>query len=153
MKLRNYTLEQLGELVVGDHEHFPYRSSSNITRFFSRCDLTFVHDGTTRHRWAGERLKELNNLACASTAFPADAILTVINELIDIDDFASHNLSREAALESLNKILHREGLEAYFPTSQAEGYCRVRSRTGGSSGPLPRPPRPLSSVNARFRPA
>ena len=60
MKLRDYTLEQLAIFVIGDHENFPYRSSSLITRFFSRCELTFVHDGTTRRIWAAERLKEIN---------------------------------------------------------------------------------------------
>ncbi len=45
MKLRDYTLESLAAMVVGDHRHFPYRSSSFITRFFQRCDLNYAHDG------------------------------------------------------------------------------------------------------------
>jgi hypothetical protein len=51
MKLSERVLEELGKMVVGDAKHFPYRSSSYITRFFRRCDLSFVHDGSTRARW------------------------------------------------------------------------------------------------------
>jgi hypothetical protein len=60
MKLSERVLEELAKMVVGDAKHFPYRSSSYITRFFRRCDLPFVHDGSTRPRWAQERLAELN---------------------------------------------------------------------------------------------
>jgi len=60
MKLSDRILEELAKMVVGDAKHFPYRSSSYITRFFARCGLPFVHDGSTRPRWAHERLAELN---------------------------------------------------------------------------------------------
>jgi len=52
MKLSDRILEELAKMVVGDAKHFPYRSSSYITRFFARCGLPFVHDGSTRPRWA-----------------------------------------------------------------------------------------------------
>lgn len=45
MKLSERVLDELAKMVVGDAKHFPYRSSSYITRFFRRCDLPFVHDG------------------------------------------------------------------------------------------------------------
>jgi len=39
MKLSDRILEELAKMVVGDAKHFPYRSSSYITRFFARCGL------------------------------------------------------------------------------------------------------------------
>src|SRR5690242_11498750 len=72
MKLSERVLEELGKMVVGDAKHFPYRSSSYITRFFRRCDLSFVHDGSTRARWAQERLAELNLGAAQSADLPSN---------------------------------------------------------------------------------
>ena len=60
MKLSERVLEELARMVVGDTKHFPYRSSYFITRFFARCGLPFVHDGSTRPRWVRGRLAELN---------------------------------------------------------------------------------------------
>src|SRR5258708_40133544 len=60
VKLSERTLEELARMVVGDAKYFPYRSSYYITHFFSRCGLSFGHDGTTRPIWTRERLVELN---------------------------------------------------------------------------------------------
>jgi hypothetical protein len=60
MKFSPYVLEELAKMVVGDADHFSFRSSHYITSFFARCGLPFVHDGTTRPRWAKDRLEELN---------------------------------------------------------------------------------------------
>ena len=46
-------------MVIGNADHFPYRSSSFITEFFQECDLEFVHDGSTRWAWAASRIEEL----------------------------------------------------------------------------------------------
>lgn len=46
-------------MVIGNVDHFPYRSSSFITEFFQECDLDFVHDGSTRWSWTARRLEEL----------------------------------------------------------------------------------------------
>ena len=59
MKFKNRNLRAIAEMVIGDAEHFPYRSSSYITQFFEECDLDFVHDGSTRWAWTAERLTEL----------------------------------------------------------------------------------------------
>ena len=60
MKLRDFTLEKLAEMVVGNNQAFSYRSSYFITQFFTRCDLPYRHDGSTRHRWANDVLAKLN---------------------------------------------------------------------------------------------
>lgn len=59
MKFKPRNLRAIAKMVIGDAEHFPYRSSSYITRFFEECDLDFVHDGSTRWSWTADKLTEL----------------------------------------------------------------------------------------------
>lgn len=142
MKLREYALEKLAEMVVGNAGAFPYRSSSKITSFFTRCELPFAHDGSTRSRWVQQVLKQLNNGPSHSVDLPSDSLVRVIVELLDEDDFQRDAKVREPALEALNKVLDREGLLAYLDDA---GRCHLRnSGTGATSSALPRTPRPLS---------
>jgi hypothetical protein len=156
MKLSERVLEELARMVVGDAKHFPYRSSSYITRFFSRCGLPFVHDGSTRPRWAQERLAELNLGAAQFADLPSDDLCRVISELFDQDDFERYNERRknqgetspdyfadvQLALASLNKLVQRAGLLAYLDES---GRCYLRSTgTGMSSASFSKQTRPLS---------
>jgi len=157
MKLSERVLEELGKMVVGDATHFPYRSSYYITRFFARCGLPFVHDGTTRPIWARERLAELNLGTGQSADLPPDDLCRVISELFDPDDFESHNdrlnsrggeinpdqlADLTLALASFNKLVHRHGLIAYPDES---GRCYLRSTgTGISSASFSQQTRPLS---------
>lgn len=142
MKLGSRVLEGLSEMVVGDNGLFPYRSSSQITRFFRRCDLPFTHDGTTRRLWAEQRLAELDAAPSQSADLPSDALLRVIAELLEADDFEGKDLTVEPALEALNKLLKRTGLVAYL---DATGRCYVRNTgTGLNSSTLSQQPRPLS---------
>ena len=60
MRLHPVVVRGLADMVVGDHALFPYRSSYYISQFFEQCGLPFRHDGTSRARWAAERLAELN---------------------------------------------------------------------------------------------
>jgi hypothetical protein len=152
MKLSERVLEELAKMVVGDAKHFPYRSSSYITRFFRRCDLPFVHDGSTRPRWAQERLSELNLGAASSADLPSDDLCRVISELFDQDDFDRYNdrgdvgpehmADVQLALANFNKLVQRAGLVAYLDDS---GRCYLRSAgTGMSSASFSQRTRPLS---------
>jgi hypothetical protein len=134
---------------------FPYRSSQYITRFFRRCGLPFVHDGSTRRIWAQERLAELNLGTPQSPDLPSEDLVRVIAELFDSDDFDSHNervsrpdvrdariLKVETALESFNKIVAKVGLVAYLDPS---GRCHLRNTgTGVNSASSPQQARPLT---------
>ncbi len=129
-------------MVVGDHQLFPYRKSSRITRFFQRCGFSYVHDGTTRKWWAKDRLAELNLGPSHAPDLPSDDLLRVIIELFEPDDFESDGKQLEPALEALNKLLKRTGLVAYL---DASGRCYLRNTgTGVSSSTMPQQPRPLS---------
>jgi hypothetical protein len=156
MKLSDRTLEVLAKMVVGDAKHFPYRSSSYITKFFARCGLPFVHDGTTRAFWAQQRLTELNLGASQSADLPSDDLCHVISELFDPDDFDRHNekhanagetdpdrfANRESALADFNYAFKRYGVVAYF---DASGRCYLRSTgTGVSTATFSQQSRPLS---------
>jgi hypothetical protein len=156
MKLSDRVLEELARMVVGDAKHFPYRSSHFITRFFARCGLPFVHDGSTRPRWAQERLVELNLGAAQSADLPSDDLCRVISELFDPDDFERHNdrqnkagetnpdhlANVQLALESFNRLVQRHGLVAYLDES---GRCYLRSTgTGITTASFSQRTRPLS---------
>lgn len=142
MKLKDQVLEGLAEMVVGDNQSFPYRSSWYISQFFARCGLAVVHDGTTRKRWAKERLAELALGPSHATDLPSNDLLRVISELFDPDDFRKDRKDREPALEELNRLVERSGLAAYF---DAAGRCHLRNTgTGSNSSTLPQQPRPLS---------
>lgn len=156
MKLSDRMLEELGKMVVGDAKHFPYRSSSYITRFFARCGIPFEHDGTTRAWWAKERLAELNVGAGQSVDLPSDDICRVVAELFDIDEFErynqvldnrgdkdpDHRADIELALAYFNKLAKRQGLEAGVDDS-GRGFLRSTG-TGVSTATLIQPARPLS---------
>lgn len=70
MRLSGRSLDALAKMICGDKEagsgrrswgeHFPYRSSSYLTRFFRACDLDYAHDGSTRKWWVLRVLEEIN---------------------------------------------------------------------------------------------
>jgi len=149
MKLRDYAIERLAEMVIGDHDAFPYKSSSYITRFFARCGFSYVHDGTTRKWWIAERLKVLNDGTAQSPDLPSDGILRVIWELFDPDDFDRAEKSGNLALGELNKVLNKQSLEGYFDQT---GRCYVRNTgTGVASTTFGDQPRPLSAEEIQQR--
>ncbi len=163
MKLSDRVLDELAKMVVGDAPHFPYRSSYFITRFFNRCGLRFVHDGTTRPIWTKQRLEELNLGAAQSLDLPSDDLCRVISELFDEDDFDAHNdklrkrdekdlsylANIQLALASFNKLVQRQGLIAYFDKS---GRCYLRTTgTGVSTATFSQQARPLSQEEIEQR--
>jgi hypothetical protein len=87
-------------------------------------------------------LEKLNNGSAHSFDLSSDALLRVISELFDEEDFLKREVDRQAALESLNKLVAREGLVGYFDDDRC---CYVRNTgTGTKSSALPQLPRPLS---------
>lgn len=66
MKLMNAREENinfedvLSEMICGDNDKFPYKSSYYITLFFKELGYPFEHDGSTRRIWIANRLRECN---------------------------------------------------------------------------------------------
>ena len=157
MKLSERVLEGLAKMVTGDTKRFPYRTGGEITKFFKRCGLSFVHDGSTRSTWTCERLSELNLGPAQSADLPSDDICRVVAELFDPDDFEAHNEANEdfkglvamevyaapeEALQALNYLFRRTGLVAYLDDA---GRCHMRNDgTGVSTATLTQQTRPLS---------
>lgn len=114
MKFKSRNLRAIAEMVIGDVDYFPYRSSSYITRFFEECDLDYVHDGTTRWSWTADRVAELLEEPQASAHALPNRFANVLRILMDKAEAEDDDLERELALVSLNKPLNREGYEAFY---------------------------------------
>jgi hypothetical protein len=114
MKFKSRNLRAIAEAIIGDVEHFPYRSSSYITQFFEECDLDFVHDGSTRWAWAAERVDELLQEPQPTAHALPDRFVHVLRVLMHKADAEPEDVDRTLGLELLNKPLTREGYEAFY---------------------------------------
>ncbi len=137
MRLSGRTLNRLAEIICGASgglnesetwANFRYRTSSQLTEFFYNCNLDYRHDGTTRKWWVVGVLEHLNQLPASDRNLPSDALLKVIQELLDPAQYVSDLARRSAALEDLNLVLARDELQAYF---DGPWRCRVRSIANG----------------------
>ncbi|HRQ58206.1 MAG TPA: hypothetical protein PLN31_12365 [Azoarcus taiwanensis] len=114
MKFKDRNLRAIAEMVIGDADYFPYRSSSYITRFFQECDMDFAHDGSTRWWWASERLSELLAEPQPGPNLLPERFVHVLRVLMHKSDAEEDDPNRDLALEALNKPLSREGYEAFY---------------------------------------
>lgn len=131
MKLHRRTLGKLAQMICGadglgggdfEWNHFRYRTSYYLTRFFEDCDLDFQHDGTTREAWVIGVLKKLNSGAASIPDLPPDNLILVLQELLDSEHFENEE-SRLAALADVNTVIKRDGLEVLIdPTGRAQVY-------------------------------
>lgn len=114
MKFKNRNLRAIADMVIGDAQYFPYRSSSYITQFFEECDLDFVHDGSTRWAWTSDRLAELLNQPQSAPNTLPDRFMNLLRVLMQKSDAEDDDPGRKLALDALNKPLEREGFEAFY---------------------------------------
>lgn len=114
MKFKSRNLRAIAEMIIGDDEHFPYRSSSYITQFFEECDLDLVHDGSTRWWWTSERLAELLMEPQPNPNALPERFVHVLRVLMHKADADTKDPDRELALEALNNPLSREGYQAFY---------------------------------------
>lgn len=114
MKFKTRNIRALAEIVVGDVDYFPYRSSSKITEFFEDCDLEFCHDGSTRWKWAADRLTDLLEEAQPAANSLPSRFVHLLRILMDKAEAQQNDPCRELALDALNQPLKREGYEAFY---------------------------------------
>ena len=114
MKFKDRNLRAIADCVIGDANHFPYRSSFFITRFFQECDLDFVHDGTTRGIWASARLAELLEEPQPAANTLPERFMNLLRVLMHQSDAEDDDPGRVKALDLLNQPLSREGYEAFY---------------------------------------
>jgi hypothetical protein len=114
MLFRPRNIRAIASMVVGDADHFQYRSSFYITEFMHECDLPFEHHGEHRPVWAAEKLSELLlDPQPAANALP-DRFVNLLRVLMDKRDAVDGDAGRENALAALNEPLSREGFQAFY---------------------------------------
>ena len=136
-------------MVIGNVEHFPYRSSSFITEFFQECDLDFVHDGSTRWAWTASRLDELLGEPQATAHALPERFMNLLRTLMLKSDATDGDPARAHALGTLNVPLMREGFEAYYGEDDLLYVRHVATRTISSAAASPH--RPLTPAELKRR--
>lgn len=148
MKFKSRNLRDLAEMVIGDAEYFPYRSSSYITEFFEECNLDFAHDGTTRWRWTAERLEELLEDPHPSPNVLPERFVRVLRTLMDLGDATDDDPGRIKAMECLNRPLGREGYEAFYGE---DGHLYIKHVRSSALSDQPSPHRPFTGSEMKRR--
>jgi hypothetical protein len=108
MKIGRPALVKLAEMICGNEgfTHFPYRSSSQLTKFFVDIDLDYIHDGTTRAAWVRDVLLELNDKPEISQYLPSKELVKVIISLVNPDYFLfDDKLDHKRAVEDVIKVI------------------------------------------------
>lgn len=141
MKWKSRNLRALAEIVCGNVNHFPYRSSSFISEFFEDCDLPYVHDGSTRWAWVAGRLEEVLAQPQASPSAPPHAFLRIIRNVLDKGEAQEGDGDRTQALAALNVVLRSEGWEAFYDEKGAGQLKHVATNTVAE---MANPHRPLT---------
>jgi hypothetical protein len=139
MTSKNRNLRAIAEMIIGDADCFPYRSSSYITEFFEECGLDFVHDGTTRWAWTAERLAELLAEPAPGPYALPDRFVHVLRVLMQKEDAVDGDADRSAALAALNKPLNREGYEAFYGEDNVLYIRHIGTKTLSNSANPHRP--------------
>lgn len=150
MKWKNRNLRALADIVCGNVDHFPYRSSSFITEFFEDCDLDYAHDGSTRWAWVADRLEEVLAQPHPGPGVPPDAFVRIVRSVLDKGEAQDGDEDRGKALSALNLVLAREGWEAFY---DEHGIGQLRHIATNTIAQTTNPHRPLtpSEVERRDR--
>lgn len=141
MKFKPRNIRAISSMVIGDVEHFPYRSSFFITEFFQECDLDVTHDGSTRVIWVTARLEELLDEAPPAAFQLPTRFVRLLRTLMDLREAEDGDIDRSKALVALNEPLIREGYEAYFDEDRALQIRHIGSKTLSN---VTNPHRPLT---------
>ncbi|WP_137136595.1 restriction endonuclease [Rhizobium sp. FKY42] len=124
---RSKNIRALADCVIGDAEHFPYRSSYYISQFFEDCDLPFRHDGSTRYMWAIDRLQELLSEPSSGPNALPPRFVHLFRTLMDRSEAEGDDADRAKALEVLNVPFRKEGYEAYFDESATLQFRHIKT--------------------------
>jgi hypothetical protein len=106
MKVSDYTIEFLGNMIAGDLPAFPYRSGPQLVRFFNQFG---ARDGypagggfPTRRIYAQDKVRELNGSA---------ALKAAIGKALDPREFSRAEKSIDDAVLLVNENLKYDGFE------------------------------------------
>jgi hypothetical protein len=130
MKIGRPAILKLAEMICGNDAftHFPYRSSSQLTKFFIDLDLDFVHDGSTRHTWVQDVLNKLNDQSSEHESLPNRDLIKVVTSLVNPDYFLfNEKLDHNKAVEDANRALKTSKL---ILKEKADGQFLLTTLTG-----------------------
>lgn len=130
MKIGRPAIMRLSEMICGNEpfNHFPYRSSSQLTKFFIDIDLDFVHNGSTRHSWVQDVLNTINELSSEHENLPSRDLIKVITSLVNPDYFLfDDKFNHKKAVEDVNKALKTSKL---ILKEKADGQYLLTTLTG-----------------------
>jgi hypothetical protein len=117
MKLKPIIIDNLALMICGDEEYkgiFPYRSSSRLTDFFRRINLSHIHKGETRRYWVRDVLDLLNTGENATNnSFPSKEIIKVIEQILDPLEFHQFT-NHDEAIILMKKLIGPEGFSLEF---------------------------------------
>jgi hypothetical protein len=106
MRVSEYTLEFLGNLVAGDLDGAPYRSGPQLVNFFNQFGAREVYPTgggfPTRRIYARDKLRELNGQASLKQAIVA---------AMDPRAFLKANIEAAPVIQKLNEHLKYDGFE------------------------------------------
>lgn len=106
MRVSDYTIEFLGNLIAGDMEGTPYRSGPQLVKFFNEFGARDVYPAgggfPTRRIYAQDKLRELNGQAF---------LKQVIATTLDPRAFLKHQLNIETVVAKVNDNLKYDGYE------------------------------------------
>ncbi len=104
MKLSEYTIEFLGNLIAGDMDGAPYRSGPQLVKFFNEFGSRDVYGQgfPTRRIYAQDKLREMNGQAVLK-----QAITTALNPR----EFQRNQLDVESVAAKVNDNLQYDGYE------------------------------------------
>ncbi|KJF16957.1 hypothetical protein [Acidithrix ferrooxidans] len=104
------TLDSLADFICGDDEtRFPvYRTSSNLTRFFTSVNINAVHDGSTRKWWTLGILTQLTPLELEK----------IILRIVDLREYKGNKEQLGLAVRTMNDILVMDNLGINFVSSR-----------------------------------
>ena len=133
LKFKHRNLREIAETIIGDAQHFDYRSSSYITEFFDECGVSFIHDGSTRWHWTCERLGELLAEPSPTPYALPNRFVHVLRVLMHLSDAPDDDVSNERRLTDLNRALRREGYEAFYGEDRQLYLRHIGSKTLSNS--------------------
>jgi hypothetical protein len=148
MKFKDRNLRSLAEAVIGDVQHFPYRSSSYITRFFEECDMDYAHDGSTRWAWTSDVLADLLAEPSSGPYVLPERFVHVFRILMHKANAEQDDPDRALALQSINKPFSREGFEAYYGEDDLLYIRHIGTKTISQAA---NPHRPFTSKESERR--
>ena len=106
MKISDYSIEFLGNVVAGDLAGFPYRSGPQLVKFFNQFGARDVYPAgggfPTRRIYAQDKIRELNGSV---------ALKEMIAKALDPREFARGEKSIDEAVALVNENLKYDGYE------------------------------------------